>query len=102
MTATLPLPPLVGTRHRAQALAAKIPDDLTGATVIVDGRNLLAATESFADELVRILVVERHAAMMTVRNITDADFAGWVLERAKTHGVADRVHVEYRAAAAPG
>lgn len=94
MTATLPLPPLVGTRHRAQALVAQIPDELAGATVIVDGRNLLAATESFADELVQIVVVDRGADMMIVRNVTDPEFAAWIRARAKEHGVADRVRVE--------
>lgn len=91
---TLPLPPLVGTRRRAQALVHDLPGDLHGAAVVIDCRELVAATESFADELIDLLVLQRGAQRLDFVNVTDSEFANWVDERAAAQGVEDRVTVD--------
>lgn len=93
---TLGLPPLVGTRTRAQALASQLPSDLSDCEVVVDVRDLLAATESFTDELIRQVMKVRHAKKMSFVNVSDLDFANWIDERAKVHGVAERITVDRR------
>ncbi|MFF0816661.1 hypothetical protein ACFYVR_16140 [Rhodococcus sp. NPDC003318] len=91
---TLPLPPLVGTRKRAHTLADLLPGDLAGLEVTVDCRELVAATESFADELITVVVVERNAKKMYFKNVGDFDFANWVDARAAAHKVSGRVSVD--------
>lgn len=92
---TLPLPPLVGTRKRAQTLVDAL-GDVEGIDVVVDCRKLVAATESFADELVTVILVRGKASEMHVVNVSDLDFANWVDDRAAVHEVAERVKVDRR------
>lgn len=60
---TLVLPRLAGTREAVADLVAeqKLPGDLRGTDVIVVGADLLAGSSSFADELVKETLVQRHA-----------------------------------------
>ncbi len=67
-TVSLSLPRLAGTREAARDLVSDqhIPDDLTGQTIDVFCRNLASGSTSFADELVTILLSERHAAYVVL------------------------------------
>nr|WP_314141084.1 hypothetical protein [uncultured Rhodococcus sp.] len=96
MTTTLPLPPLVGTRKRARTLVESLPPDLESKIVVVDCRDLMAATESFADELITRVLVDRRAAQMHFVNVSDLEFANWADERARFHHVSDRVKIDRR------
>lgn len=91
---TLPLPPLVGTRNRARALTSTLPSDLGTSKVTVDGTNLLAATASFVDELIKQIVINRDAEHLTVVNVSDLEIAEWIHDRAEANGVGDRVTVQ--------
>lgn len=64
----LRLPYLAGRReHVHELLAAQgIPASLAGEVLVVLGRDMAAASESFADELVREIVVVRGAAQMAL------------------------------------
>ncbi|SOD70716.1 hypothetical protein SAMN05892883_0372 [Jatrophihabitans sp. GAS493] len=95
MTAMLELPQLSGGRRRAAALvdAGHLPDDLSDASVTIDARQLLAGTESFADELVKILLLDRKAETLNVINVSD-DFALFLEQAAKTHSVSRRLVVD--------
>ena len=90
---TLALPPMVGSRRRAHVLAEKL-GGLQGVRVVVDCRDLIAATESFADELISEILVARGASEMHFINVSDLEFANWVDEHAKVHGVSTRVKVD--------
>jgi hypothetical protein len=90
------LPPLAGTRKRAQELLSALPDKLVGCTIVVDCRGLVAATQSFADELLQGVLVERNATEMRFTNVDDLKFARWIDERADFHGVSERVKVDRR------
>lgn len=93
---TLPLPALAGTRRRAQSLLSNLPTDLSSATVVIDCRGLVAATESFADEMISELLVERRAQLLKFVNVSDLAFAKWVDDRALFHGVQSKVAVDRR------
>lgn len=97
MLDALPLPPLAGTRKRAQDLLAQLPENLSEAVVVFDCRGLVAATRSFADELVNGVLVQRNAHELRFVNVDDLTFARWVDESASAHGVSDRYKVDRRA-----
>lgn len=92
---TLELPQLTGTRSRARAMIedAGLPDDLSGADVHLDGHLTLAGTGSFADEVVRILLVERLADRVVVINV-GPDLHAKLARAAAEHGVAEKVSFE--------
>lgn len=94
MTATLEMPQLSGGRKRAIAMiaAANIPTDLTGAEVSVDCRQLRAGTESFADELVRTVLVDRNAERLRADNVTEK-FSAYLIAAAEFYAVRDRLDV---------
>ncbi len=92
------LPRVVGTRPAVAPFLVDVPLDLHGAAVVVDCRALLSGTPSFADELVRSLLVDRHAAELVVLG-AGTDFAADLLESARDHRVGDRLHLKERAPA---
>lgn len=94
------LPPLVGTRSRARALAEPLPDSLAGSEIVVDGTNLMAATISFADELIKQLLVQRDAARMVLVNISDEEFGGWMATQAAANNVDERLTVRIKGVSA--
>lgn len=96
MLQALPLPPLAGTRKRAQELLSGLPPRLEGSIVTVDCRGLVAATQSFADELIKVVLVDRDASEMRFTNVDDMKFAQWVDDRAAFHGMTKRVKVDRR------
>lgn len=90
--AVLELPQLTGTRDRARRLLANsgLPAALEGLTVHLDAGPTLAGTDSFADEMVKILLVERHAEGLVV-TLVGPDFAEKFHQAARTYGVDTRV-----------
>lgn len=62
-------------------------------TVVVDFRDLLVPTESFADELVIAVLRDGGAREMSVINV-DPQTAGWLHESADEWQVADRLVVD--------
>ncbi|MCD2111428.1 hypothetical protein LQ384_10010 [Rhodococcus rhodochrous] len=93
---SLSLPPLVGSRSRAKALADTLPDNLADVEVTVDGRSLVAATVSFVDELIKQILVAHRGSKLRVVNISDPEFVEWIGQQAEANGVAERVAVEAR------
>ncbi|GAB09931.1 hypothetical protein GOARA_048_01330 [Gordonia araii NBRC 100433] len=91
--ATLEAPSLAGSRDRAQELLAELPSDLSNSEVILDCHGLLAATVSFADELVQEVLVRRKAQALHAVRVTDQEFADYLVRRADVHGVSDRLTV---------
>jgi hypothetical protein len=89
----LTLPRLVGGRSRAKEMLAPFPSDLTGANVVLDCRDLLSAPPSFADELVRIVLAERHADSLEAIG-AGPDFAGDLANAAAAHDVVSRLRFE--------
>ncbi len=92
---TLEAPSLAGSRARAQELLADLPLDLANSDVILDCHGLLAATVSFADELVQEVLVIRNAQGLHAVRVTDQEFADYLTRRARVHGVADRLTVSH-------
>jgi hypothetical protein len=93
MTVSLDAPMLAGSRPRAQQILAKLPSDLSGHAVRLDCGSLVAASASFADEIVRTILVDLHAEELEVTSVSDQEFIGYLRERAEVYGVADRLQV---------
>lgn len=93
MTVSLEAPALAGSRPRAQQLLVDLPEDLSGHTVQLHCESLIAAAASFADEIVRTILVERHADQLEVTSVSDQEFIGYLLERAAVYGVTGRLQV---------
>lgn len=62
----LVLPALIGARSSAIEMAAALPDDLNGQEVTVDANLSLAASQGFADELIKQVFEVRHASSLAV------------------------------------
>lgn len=92
------LPRVVGTRPAVAPFLAEVPTDLHGERVVLDSRALLSGTPSFADEMVKAVLVDRGADELVVLG-ANSDFAADVTTSARDHGVLDRVHLEGTAAA---
>ena len=95
MTVTSVLPPievpqLSGGRERARALVDGLRHRMTGATIVVDFRRMVAGTPSFADELVTRVLVDGGAALLRAEHVRQ-DFGEYLLEAARDHGVAERL-----------
>lgn len=94
MSTVLDAPPLAGSRESVRRLLDdNLPDDLAGTTVVVDFGDLLAATVSFADELVRQILVVRNAALLHATAVGDEEFANYLRSRAAHNQVADRLQI---------
>ena len=91
---TFDLPQLTGTRDRAKRLIADadLPVDLSAAEVRVNAGSTLAGTDSFADELVRAILVERHAARLVV-DLVGTDFSHKLVAAADRYAVTDKLVV---------
>lgn len=66
---TLPL--LTGVRGDAARLvgAARLPTNLADVEVVINARSTLAGTASFADELIRTLLVDRSAYRVVIDGV---------------------------------
>ena len=86
---------LFGTREAADDLVASagIANDLTGTQVVLYCRDMLSGSTSFADQLVRTLVVDRDAKSVALVGAPER-FARHMNESAHRRGVSDRVREE--------
>lgn len=95
MTSVLPaidVPYLTGGRDRARALVEQLDGSPAGAVVIVDFRNTVAGTPSFADELVRLVLVDGDALLLRADHVP-VELGQYLLDAARDHGVVERFHV---------
>lgn len=93
MTVSLEAPALAGSRPRAQQLLIDLPADLTGQAVQLHCESLIAAAASFADEIVRTILVDRKAERLEVTSVSDQEFITYLRERAELYGVSGRLQV---------
>lgn len=84
------MPQLSGGRERARALLEPYEGELRGKELLLDCRRLVAGTMSFADELVSG-VLERGRAAQLIVEYADGDFAGYLHDAARDHGVGDKI-----------
>ena len=84
-------PTLAGSRDKAQELLSTLPMDLSNSDVTLDCGDLIAATASFADELVREILVVRHARSLRAVRLGDEDFSTYLVQRAAAREVGDRL-----------
>ena len=95
MTSVLPpiaVPQLSGGRERARALLRNVSGKLVGATVVVDFRQMVAGTPSFADELVSRVLVSGGAQGLRAEHVS-SDFGDYLVRAAKDHGVSERLSI---------
>ncbi|NCL73770.1 hypothetical protein [Rhodococcus sp. YH1] len=90
--AAFALPPLAGVRGSAQQLTQHLPAD--SGPVVVECAALLAGTGGYADELIRQLLVERHALSVVFRGLREPEFRSYLIRQAAAHGVSDRIAFE--------
>jgi hypothetical protein len=93
MTVRIVLPRIVGTRPSARALLREVPTRLDGEDVVLDCRGLVDGTASFADEMVKAVLVDRTAASLVALG-PGQDFATDLAAAAHDHGVLDRFRLE--------
>jgi hypothetical protein len=89
---TLTAPRLVSSRDQARELVLSLPADLSDVAVVVDCSALKASTPSFVDELVKLVLVERHATRLIFQSAPDRTVE--LARRAATNReVVDRLQV---------
>ncbi len=90
----LTIPRLAGTRDAVVDLLREhdVPQDLAGTTVVISGRDVVASSASYVDELVRQVLDVRAAAELVLVSPPD-QFRDRVLEAAQRRGVTNRVRV---------
>jgi hypothetical protein len=88
------LPRLVGTREAARDLLAehRVPPTLAGEQVVLLCRDLASGSTSFADELVKDLLVDRAAAELVLVGAPER-FVDHIRATAARRDVGSRVHV---------
>lgn len=86
------LPRLIGSRESADDLLDSVADDLAGADVLVDCRELLTASPSFADQLVGSSLDLGRAAHLVLLSPPPA-FRSDVERSARKRGLDGRVQV---------
>lgn len=84
------LPQLSGGRERARALAEPLAGKMRGQLVRLDCRQLVAGTASFADEIIKRVLVDGGADLLVVEYAA-GDFASYLLDAARDHGVTERI-----------
>jgi hypothetical protein len=90
-------PDHAGSRDQAKALAAALPAELDGETVLLDCSALVIGTPSFLDEIVKQVLVIRDAEVLEISGAPER--AGALLERAaENRSVRERIRVALRAA----
>lgn len=90
----LRLPRLVGTREAVGDLLAEqsVPASLNGERLVVLCRDLASGSTSFADELVKQVLVDRGAAELTLVGAPER-FVAYVRAAAERRGAPERVQV---------
>lgn len=95
MNVTIETPMLTGKEDNAREAinSSSIPDDANGFDVIIDGHWTRAATPFYADELVRIILVDRNARSLVIRT-AGKNFNQWFREAGERYNVLDRMRFE--------
>lgn len=95
MTTTVlpPMPQLSGGRRRAQSLVEPQARNLRDAVVLLDCRQLVAGTSSFADELVLQVLVNAGARKLVVQHAS-GDFVEYLATAARDHGVTAKLEFQ--------
>jgi hypothetical protein len=90
--AVVPVPRVSSSREQARSILEALPPDLSGNSIQIDCNELAVGTPSFLDEVVKIILVERHADRLRLMNAP-----GRVAEHAKRaaakHEVSDRLEI---------
>ena len=91
---TLVLPQLTGTRVRARQLLDTwdLAEDLEGARIHLDAGDTLAGTEQFADELVRVILIERGADELII-SLVGTVLGEQFRAAAERHGAPNRLRL---------
>jgi hypothetical protein len=85
-------PDHAGSRDQAQTLAATLPADLEGETVLLDCSDLMVGAPSFFDEMVKQVLLVRSADALEISGARDR--ARDLLERAaQNRNVRERLRV---------
>lgn len=87
---TINLPRLVGSREAANALVADLTGDAAGSDVVVNCRELISASPSFADQLVRRLLVEEKVQAL-IFDGADHEFQRQIRYAASQRGVTELI-----------
>lgn len=88
----LDAPNHAGSREQAILLVSTLGDDLTGESILLDCSDVVVATPSFLDELVKQVLEMRDAGRLDV--LEPPERAWQLLERAATNrGVRERISV---------
>jgi hypothetical protein len=87
------LPRLVGSRSSAAHLVEQSGDGIKGERVVINARELLSGSPSFADEMVKGLLVQGGASELVLVG-AGTDFAGYVQQSAQARSVSDRVVIK--------
>ena len=95
--AVLSVPERLGTRDQVRDWLSGVPQDLSAAIVQVDCAALAVGTPSFVDELIKIVITERHAAELHLVNASERTQVN-ALRSAGNRRVADRVQVTVKEA----
>jgi hypothetical protein len=90
-------PDYIGGRAAAADWLANLGSDLSGVRVDIDCSALVSTSPSFVDEVLKILVVDRGASLVKMKDVP-LDVATWVDETLKRRSIADSVMVDIRAA----
>lgn len=89
------LPKTAGSRSLAEDLTSGLPPRLGDSRVVINAENMKATAQSFADELVKQILVVRDAASLDVRCATPR-FAALLHRSAETRAVQSRLFVDVR------
>lgn len=97
-TVVIQTPQLTGGRPAVAPLLERnrVPEDLRGIEVILDGHQTAGSTADFADQLVRMVLLDRHASKLTIR-LAGRYLTHWLQEAAVRHQVSDLVVLDDRA-----
>lgn len=68
---TIAIPERSGSRELARDLLRPLPEDMSQGRVELDFEGVFLATPSFVDELIKVLLVERAALNLSIRNCTE-------------------------------
>ncbi|MCU1451951.1 MAG: hypothetical protein JWN46_97 [Acidimicrobiales bacterium] len=86
------LPQRADSRDEARTLLHRLPTNLHGVTVTVDGSSLAATGVSFVDELIKVILELRGADRLVLRNIADRP-ARFARAAAQRRGVDAKVDI---------
>lgn len=86
------LPRLVGSRESANELLESLPPNTRDERLVLNCRELLAASPSFADEIVKLALVEGRVSELVVLGASE-EFASYILQAAEARDVGTQVAI---------